>query len=69
MRTIQVRDIMTPLRDLEVLRLSDVKSAKVGHILATLKSAGRQHALVVTDNANGTHALRGIFSATRSRAN
>lgn len=62
---IQVRDIMTPHRDLEVLELKDVKSAKVGHILATLKSAGRQHALVVADNPDGTHALCGIFSATQ----
>lgn len=62
---IQVHDIMTPHRDLEVLMLSDVMSAKVGHILATLKSAGRQHALVVADNSNGTHALCGIFSATQ----
>lgn len=62
---ILVRDVMTPQHDLEVLMLDDVKGAKVGHILATLKAAGRQHALVVTDNANETHALRGIFSATQ----
>lgn len=62
---ILVRDIMTPQRELEVLMLDDVKRARVGHIMATLKAAGRQHALVVTNSANGTHALRGIFSATQ----
>lgn len=62
---ILVRDIMTPQRELEVLHLADVKNAKVGHLLATLKAAGRQHALVVEDNANGTQAVRGIFSASQ----
>jgi CBS-domain-containing membrane protein len=62
---ILVRDIMTPQRELEVLHLVDIKSAKVGHVLATLKAAGRQHALVVEDNANGTQAVRGIFSSSQ----
>lgn len=62
---ILVRDIMTPQRELEVLHLADIKIAKVGHILATLKAAGRQHALVVEDNANGTQAVRGIFSSSQ----
>lgn len=62
---ILVRDIMTPQRELEVLNLQDVSSAKVGHVLATLKASGRQHALVVEENANLPHAIRGIFSATQ----
>ncbi len=62
---ILVRDIMTPQRDLEVLNLQDVSSAKVGHVLATLKAAGRQHAMVVEENANAQQAIRGIFSATQ----
>lgn len=62
---IMVRDIMTPQRELEVLDHKDIVTAKVGHILATLKAAGRQHALVVEDNANGTQAVCGIFSATQ----
>lgn len=60
-----VRDIMTPQRELEVLHLQDVLGAKVGHVLATLKAAGRHHALVVEDSANGTQAVRGIFSVTQ----
>lgn len=60
-----VRDIMTPQRELEVLNLQDVSVAKVGHVLATLKAAGRQHAMVVEENANAAQAIRGIFSATQ----
>lgn len=60
-----VRDIMTPQRELEVLNWQDVESAKVGHVLATLKAAGRQHAMVVEESANDTQAIRGIFSATQ----
>ena len=62
---ILVRDIMTPQRELEVLNLQDVAAAKVGHILSTLKAAGRQHAMVVEENVNATQAICGIFSATQ----
>lgn len=60
-----VRDIMTPQREMEVLSCEDVKSAKVGHVLATLKAAGRYHAMVVEDGENGTQAIRGIFSVSQ----
>ncbi len=62
---ITVRDIMTPQRELEVLKLQDVLGAKVGHVVATLKQAGRQHAMVVEENADGSQAVRGLFSATQ----
>jgi len=62
---ILVRDIMTPQRELEVLSLQDVMVAKVGHVLATLKASGRQHALVVEANSNVSQSVRGIFSATQ----
>lgn len=62
---ILVRDIMTPHRELEVLSCDDVASAKVGHVLATLKASGRQHALVVAENTGGPQAVCGIFSATQ----
>lgn len=60
-----VRDIMTPQREMEVLHLQDVLGAKVGHVLATLKAAGRYHAMVVEDSENGTQAIRGIFSVSQ----
>ncbi|MBS1170458.1 MAG: hypothetical protein H6R01_1376 [Burkholderiaceae bacterium] len=58
-----VRDIMTPVESLDVLRLKDIEQAKVGDIIATLKAAGRIHALVVCDEPSGSQKLRGIFSA------
>ena len=60
-----VRDIMTPQERLEVLDLSDVRTARVGHIVSTLKQSGRQHAVVVDMDAKGRHLVRGLFSATQ----
>ena len=63
---ILVRDIMTPRERLEVLLYSDLTHAEVGHIVATLKHSGRQHALVVDElGEDGVQALRGIFSASQ----
>jgi CBS-domain-containing membrane protein len=60
-----VRDIMTPRDRLEVISLSAVLSADVGHVVATLKLSGRQHALVADDDASGRQMIRGIFSASQ----
>ena len=60
-----VRDVMTPQALLEVLDLASVRTAKVGHIVATLQSAGRQHALVVEEDVSGRQTVRGVFSATQ----
>lgn len=60
-----VRDIMSQGDELQALRLEDVRSAVVGHIVATLKDAGRQHTLVVEREAHGREAVRGLFSATQ----
>ena len=42
-----VADVMTPAAQVEVIALGDVEGARVGHVLETLRRAGRQHALVV----------------------
>lgn len=60
-----VRDIMTPQERLEVLAMSDVRAAKVGHIVATLKKAGRQHAIVVDYDNRERPFVRGLFSTTQ----
>ena len=60
-----VRDIMTPQERLDVLDLKDVRTSRVGHIVATLKTAGRQHAVVVEREASGRVLVRGLFSATQ----
>ena len=63
---ILVRDIMTPRERLEVLRYEDVLRVKIGDIVATLKAAGRQHALVMDMDVQGLRkSVRGIFSATQ----
>ena len=60
-----VRNCMTPCASLQVLDLGRVKAAKVGHIVATLKQAERQHTLVVERDEKGSPRLRGIFSTTQ----
>jgi CBS domain-containing protein len=58
---ILVSDLMTPAPALEALDLQGVSHAQVGHIVATLKSAGRQHTFVTDE---GGRRIRGLFSAT-----
>jgi CBS domain-containing protein len=66
-----VRNCMTPCASLQVLDLEQVRAAKVGHIVATLKDAARHHVLVVERGesgdrrAKGAARVRGIFSATQ----
>lgn len=63
---ILVRDIMTPHSELETLAMDDVLRARVGDIVATLRSVGRRHALVLDmDPGTGRPAIRGIFSASQ----
>ncbi len=62
---VEVRDVMTPQHRLEVLSMADVQAAKVGHVVATLKKAGRQHAVVVDTGREGAQIVRGLFSATQ----
>ena len=59
-----VGDIMTPAEQVEVLALADVEAARVGHVVETLKRAGRQHALVV-DSEGGRRMVRGIISVSQ----
>lgn len=61
---LRVKDLMTPLDKIEVLRLAEVAHAQVGNIVATLKAVARVHALVV-DEINERQFLRGIFSASQ----
>ena len=60
-----VRDVMTPQESLQVLDLATVRVAKVGHVVATLKQSGRQHALVIERDSAGRQNVRGIFSSTQ----
>jgi CBS domain-containing protein len=63
-----VRDIMTPADRLEILDFHDVEAARVGDIVATLRLAGRQHALAVEagdETPAARTTVRGIFSLTQ----
>ncbi len=62
---IMVRDIMSTQRELEVLKIEDVRNAKVGEIVATLKKSNRQHGLVVAEGADGRQSVCGLFSITQ----
>lgn len=62
---LRVADIMTPVGQMESVAMDDVAHAEVGHIVATLKAAGRQHAIVIERDAQGHLVLRGVFSATQ----
>lgn len=79
-REVVVHEIMTARDRLEAIDLEDVRGAKVGHVLSTLKQAGRQHAIVVEVDAYEptfhervttqrqpriAHTVRGLFSATQ----
>ncbi len=70
-----VADLMTPAEQVDVIELADVAGARVGHVLETLRRAGRQHALVVDQEgvaASSPHErplrramVRGIFSVSQ----
>lgn len=61
---ISVADIMTPLDRLEAMAMDEVRHSKVGHVLASLKGAGRQHALVTEQHGARTE-VRGMFSLSQ----
>ncbi len=63
--TITVGQVMTPLERIDVLTLEQVQEARVGDIIQTLRSTGRQHILVVECDEVSCERVRGIFSATQ----
>jgi hypothetical protein len=63
---LHVADLMIPRTEIDLIDLADVLRAEVGHVVATLKAWGRQHALVADrDPSTGAVRVRGIFSATQ----
>jgi len=60
-----VSDVMTPIDAIVVMRMEDVRSAKVGHVVASLKQAGRHHELVAEMRPGAGMQIRGIFSASQ----
>lgn len=61
-----VSDIMTRVDDLEAIAMEVVRSARVGHIIASLKATGRHHTLAIEIDATARRAtVRGIFSLSQ----
>lgn len=61
---VRVADIMTPVDQLEAVDFEDLTHASVGHVLETLKSCGRQHALVF-ETTDGKKMVRGLLSLSQ----
>jgi CBS domain containing-hemolysin-like protein len=59
-----IREVMTPAERIEVIPMESLLDARVGHVVATLQRAGRQHALVVERSSEGD-VVRGVFSLTQ----
>ena len=62
---LSVADIMTPTERIEVIEMADVVRARVGHVVATLKAVGRQHAMVVDRDDAGRSIVRGLFAVSQ----
>jgi CBS domain-containing protein len=61
-----VADLMVRASVIEVLDIDVIRHAEDGHVIATLKEVGRQHALVVDqDPLTREEFVCGIFSATQ----
>ncbi len=56
-----VADVMTPAAEVEVIELQHVETSRVGHVVETLRRAGRHHALVL----DGASKVRGVFSLSQ----
>lgn len=62
---VRVEQIMTSREEIGALHMKDVRRARVGDIVATLRDAGRQHSIVLDRDEDGREILRGIFSTTQ----
>jgi DNA-binding CsgD family transcriptional regulator len=59
------RHIMTPVDAVEAVSMAEVSRAQVGHVVATLRASGRQHAIAVEHDSEGRQVVRGIFSSAQ----
>jgi len=61
---IRVDALMQPVGEVVALDFINVRNARVGHVLATLKAIGRRHLLVVETQGSATR-VRGLFSLSQ----
>ncbi|MGH8726771.1 MAG: CBS domain-containing protein [Burkholderiales bacterium] len=65
-KEIAVAELMTPQDQLDVIMFDSLLGAKVGHVVTTLKRAGRQHALIAElERQSHQQIVRGLFSASQ----
>ena len=62
---LRVADVMVPVEKMDAMNIDDVRKACVGNIVASLKSDGRAHAIVVGQGPDGRQSLVGIFSTSQ----
>jgi hypothetical protein len=63
-KDLTVADLMIPINHWAVLDLPQVRTARLGDIVATMQEHGLRY-LLVTQLKDGQTTLRGLFSATR----
>lgn len=63
-KDLTVADVMIPISHWQVLDLAQVRTARLGDIVATMHEQGLRY-LLVTQLKDGQTTLRGLFSATR----
>ena len=61
---VQVRHIMLGKLHIRALTYEQIKDAKVGDIMLTLKGSGDQHVIVLDEGAAGVARIRGIISSS-----
>ncbi len=62
---VMVRDLMTPQRKIEVLDMSEIRTARVSDVVEVMKHAGRRHALVADRDFSGAQVICGVFSTVQ----
>lgn len=62
---LRIADVMVPVDMMEAMAIEDVRKARVGNIVASLKVDGRAHAIVVGQGPDGKQCLLGIFSTSQ----
>lgn len=62
---ILVRDIMTPITQLEAVNIRQVERSSIGDIVKTIQNHGRQHIVVYEQDETRAVTVRGLFSSTQ----
>ncbi len=62
---VMVRDLMTPQSKIEVLDMSEIKTARVSDVVEIMKHAGRRHALVADRDFSGSQVVCGVLSTVQ----